>query len=159
MVHKKVKLYLLLTVALVLLICNYKTDINTVPVIKILDGNISSEELASQLIKDVYRNVKFEKQTGNGDDFLVRFYCSNICIDACSGGVVRYLCDVTAKSEEDLFQKWLFNESEFEVKQKLADGGVIYKEIESKLLSAALYINSENNRVFAAKISIKYQQQ
>ncbi|MBQ8836709.1 MAG: hypothetical protein IJ002_04295 [Clostridia bacterium] len=160
MAIKKYLLFLIILIISIVLISskNSEFDKNSfTPTIKMLDANISSEELARQLIKEVYPNVKFERQEGSGDGFLVRYYCSNICIDACEGGIVKYLCDVTARSSEDLFGQWLFYNNDIDVLYEAEHDGIIYKNIEGALITASLLINPNNMRVFAAEITIKYQ--
>lgn len=131
----------------------------TASTIKLINKNITSEELAAKLINDIYDDAKFEKQVGNGNDYLVRYYCSNICIDACSDGTVRFLNDVAAKSSNDPFQEWLFDEMKINIIEETEIDGVIHKTVEGDLINAYLCINPENNRVFAAQITIKYPQQ
>lgn len=123
--------------------------------VKVID-KMTSEDLAKKLIKEVYYGVSFEEQIGKG--YIKRFYCSNVCIDACEGGKIRYLCDVTAKSDEDLFLKWLYKNETVSIIEKTEKNGVIYESFEGGNIKGDLYINPENNRVIAAEIAIKYDE-
>ena len=121
-----------------------------------ITNRMTAEDLAKKLIKDVYRGVTFEEQSGNG--YLKRYFCSNLCIDVCENGKIRYLCDVTANSKEDLFIKWLHKNERIITVERIEKNGVIYEKFDGESLKGDLYINPENNRVIAAEITIKYDE-
>ena len=128
---------------------------NAEQTVKIIE-KMTSEDLAKSLIKEVYYGVNFEEQSGKG--YLKRYLCSNVCIDALEGGRLRYLCDVTAKSQEDLFMKWLNKNESINIIEQSEKYGVIYEKIEGKRIKGELYVNPENKRVVAAEITIKYDE-
>ena len=119
-----------------------------------ITARMTTEDLAKKLIKDVYFGVTFEEQSGNG--YLKRYFCSNICIDVCENGKIRYLCDVAANSKEDLFMEWLHKNQTVITVERTEKNGVIYEKIDGECMKGDLYINPENNRVIAAEITIKY---
>ena len=139
------------TVVLILTIFNTDKSISTIKFMRA--PNIS--DLVDTLINDVYGGVEFEKVNGVGRNFEERYYCSNLCIDVCKGGVVKYLCDITATSNEDLFSKWLFEEENVRVIKQEEENGAIFQELDGNSITATVYINPENKRIFAAIISIK----
>lgn len=138
-------------------ICTPKMQNEDVSVIKVV-GKPTTEEMAEKLIKDVYSGIKFTKTEGNGENFILRYYCSNVCIDVCKDGVIRYLCDITANSETDLFGEWLFKDEHAKIVEQSKENGAICRKIEGDNIFATLYINPENIRVFAAKIYLKYRE-
>ncbi len=113
------------------------------------------EDLVDTLINDVYGGVEFKKIEGFKNNFEKRYFCSNLCIDVCKDGTVRYLCDITANSNEDLFLRWLYEKEKAKVIEEREENGAIYKKIVGASILAELYVNPQNDRVFAAIISIK----
>ena len=152
------KVYLLIFLAILcvffIFVSSNSKNTNSIPTIKLVEKT-SAEELAERLIKEVYRGVHFEKQDGNGKNFLIRYYCSNLCIDVCENGRIKYISDIKAHSSKDIFYEWLFEDEKAKTIQETEDGGIVYKAFEGKNIYGTIGINSENGRIFIARINIK----
>lgn len=117
--------------------------------------NMSSEELAVIMLKDLFNeNSTFKEVRGDGESFIKRYYCSNVCIDVCENGKIRYLCDIKGENEEDLFLRWLSKGHDIEITNRTKKQGTEYWEIKSAGFIGKLCINSKTNHVFAAEIQI-----
>lgn len=114
---------------------------------------VSAEEHAQELLRALYGNrVTFRSVAGDGSDFLMRYYCSNVCIDACADGSVRYLCDIRAAQGEDPLLAWLFGQEAVVLLHSEAQFGMEYRKMQSANCSAEVCLNLQTGRVFAAKI-------
>ncbi len=79
-------------------------------------GTESAEAHAEELLRALYgRRVTFRCETGDGTVFSTRYYCSNVCMDACADGSVRYLCDIRAVGGEDPLLQWLFGQEKVQL--------------------------------------------
>lgn len=117
--------------------------------------NMSSEELAEILLNDLFGTVSiFKTVNGAGTDFIKRYYCSNVCIDICKEGKIRYLCDISGEKGEDMFLKWLKKDREVIFEDVISYGKFICQEIESEGFRGKICIDGESGHVFAAEIKI-----
>ncbi len=113
----------------------------------------SAQAHAEKLIKEIYGNrVTFRTAYGDDTTFRTRYYCSNICVDACADGSVRYLCDIRAKGGEDPLLSWLCKHEDTEVLYSETQNGVEYRKVQNARCTAELSILQQTGRVFAAKI-------
>lgn len=113
----------------------------------------SVKDRAKKLIQDLYgKRVPFQEISGNGTDFLVRYYCSNICIDACSDGSIRYMSDVFGTASADPLRALLFSEADTVVENSETVLSFIFQKLRSKQAYAEVCIDTSTGRIFAAKI-------
>lgn len=113
----------------------------------------TAEDNAKELIRKLFgRRVTFQSEDGDGTNILKRYYCANICVDACADGSVRYLSDIRAAGGEDPLIALLFSTVDTEVLRSEEICGVIYQSMRSKEARADLCIHLQTGRVFAAKI-------
>lgn len=114
----------------------------------------SAERHAEELLRALYgRRVTFRRETGDGTNFTTRYYCSNVCIDACADGNVRYLCDIRSARGEDPLLAWLFGQDTVSVLCSEQQYGMENRLVQSERCFAELCINLSTKRVFAAKIT------
>ena len=112
-----------------------------------------AEEYAEKLLKEIYGNrVTFRRVHGDDTTFRTRYYCSNICVDACADGSVRYLCDIRSAGSEDPLLKWLCDGVDTAVMRSETQNGIEYRKVQNKRCTAELSILQQTGRVFAAKI-------
>ncbi len=113
-------------------------------------------ENAETLVKKLYgRRVSFQSVKGNGTDFQLRYYCGNICIDACEDGSIRYTADIEGSGGVDPLLALLFPESGTVVESNRKEGGFLRQTLRSALARAEVSLDPHTNRVFAAKILFK----
>lgn len=115
----------------------------------------TSEELAERLVNDVFDGVKFKLELGDGENFIKRYYCSNVCIDACKDGVVKYLSNIEPESGEDLFLNWLLEKEDAAIVSSEQMLGMKFVEISGNNVNAALCIEMDTKRVIMAEITLK----
>ena len=117
--------------------------------------NMISEELAIELINSVFGNAtNFKIIQGDGSNFVKRYYCSNVCIDACENGVLKYISNFNDLKQTDPFINWMDN-AEMKTIKKSKLSNIEYKEVESKGNKVKIYINHTNQHVIAAVITLK----
>lgn len=113
----------------------------------------NAEEHAEALIHALYGSrVTFRKERGDSTNFTTRYYCSNVCIDACADGSVRYLCDIRSAGGEDPLLMWLFEQDEIQTLYSQMSEGIEFREVQSNACIAEICVNRQTGRVFAAKI-------
>ena len=114
----------------------------------------NTEVHAEELLQALYgKRVTFRREIGDGTNFTTRYYCSNVCIDACADGSVRYLCDIRSAGGEDPLLAWLFGQDEVQLIRSNRQYGMEYREISSVKCFAEICVNLQTGRVFAAKIT------
>lgn len=114
----------------------------------------SAEAHAEELLHALYgRRITFRSEVGDGTNFTTRYYCSNVCIDACADGSVRYLCDIRSAGGEDPLLKWLFGQDDVKLIRSDRQYGMEYRDIKSEKCFAEICVNLQTGRVFAAKIT------
>lgn len=122
----------------------------------VLKDEITAEEFANILIKKVFKGgVDFKEESGDGNNYLKRYYCGNICIDVLDEYTIRYLSNVEAVSKEDLFYNWLLDNSEYDITVDNRINGLQYKEIIAESFFAKLYIIPEIEKILSAEITLK----
>ena len=116
----------------------------------------NAETHAEELLHALYgKRVAFRREIGDGTNFTTRYYCSNVCIDACADGSVRYLCDIRSAGGEDPLLAWLFGQEEVQLIRSNKQYGMECREIQSEKCFAEICVNLQTGRVFAAKITFK----
>ncbi|MBQ4599194.1 MAG: hypothetical protein IJB19_04725 [Clostridia bacterium] len=114
----------------------------------------NAEEHAEELLRALYgKRVVFRREIGSGTDFTTRYYCSNVCIDACADGSVRYLCDIRSAGGADPLLTWLFGQEKVQLVRSSRQYGMEYREMQSAKCFAEICVNLQTERVFAAKIT------
>lgn len=113
----------------------------------------TADENAKELIQKLYReNVRFKTVDGDGSDLLRRYYCANVCIDACADGSLRYLADIREASGEDPLLAILCRDNEKKVLEESVHGEFVFQKVQTVDMLAELCISAKNGRVIAAKI-------
>ena len=113
-----------------------------------------TETHAERLIRELYGSgVVFHREFGDGINFSSRYYCANICVDVCTDGSVRYLCDVKSAGGEDKFLQWLLTQKNGTVIRKEVQDTVEYQYFRSADCTAEICSNLQTGRAFAAKIT------
>lgn len=115
---------------------------------------LDPEKNAKALIKALYgRRVTFRRETGDATNFVARYYCGNVCIDACADGSVRYLCDIRAVDGKDPLLAWLFADGDMQIERSEKEFGMEHYAVRGSTCYAEINIHSETGRVFAARIT------
>ncbi len=113
-------------------------------------------ENAQILIKKLFgKRVPFRQEAGDGSDFLLRFYCENVCIDACTDGSIRYTADIAAAGEKDLLLSALFPQGDISKENSSMEAGYPCVLLRGKHAIAEVSVDPSTNRVFTAKILFK----
>lgn len=112
-----------------------------------------TERHAEELMKKLYgRGVVFQTAEGDGTVYVKRYYCSNVCIDICADGSIRYLSDVNDADGEDEFLLWLQKGEEIEIISEGEIYGYILRHVKCGGMSAEVCIEKQSGRAVAARI-------
>ena len=127
---------------------------NTTGYRNVMNTKQSAKTNAEKLIHDLYGNrVVFQKEYGDGINYSARYYCANICVDACADGSVRYLCDIRESGGEDILMRWLSSQKDAVFLRTEAVGLTEYRYFQSVRCSAEICLHMQTGRIFAAKIN------
>ena len=110
-------------------------------------------EKARTLVQKLYgRRVPFQTASGNGSDFYIRFYCSNICIDACVDGSIRYTADIKGESGRDPLLDALQLSEDDCIMRSHVQNGYLLQTRRNAHFNVDICIDPQTSRVFWAKI-------
>lgn len=130
-------------------------NLETVTAIKTVD-NVTANEVAQMMIKDIFKGgVKFNKEFGDGNNYVIRYYCSNFCIDVCNDTTIRYMSNISHAGSEDLLLNWLLEDENAYVDTIELKSGIEYRKVAGNTISAIVYVDVTTNRVIAAEITLK----
>ena len=107
---------------------------------------------AEELLRKLYgKRVTFRVEEGDGSSVLKRFFCENICIDACADGSLRYLSDVFSAGGVDPLLAVL-HVGKIEIVSETSIGDFLFQTLHGTTARAEVCIYLPTGRIFAAKI-------
>lgn len=130
-------------------------SLETVSAIKTVN-KVTAGEVAEMMINDIFKGgVKLNKELGDGNNYIIRYYCSNFCIDVCNDTTIRYMSNISHAGSEDLLLNWLLEDENAYVDTIELQSGIEYRKVTGNTICAIVCVDVNTNRVIAAEITLK----